>query len=277
MGYTIEETRQRLERDNAFIKAIDEICKDQGRTFANAFEDWLDFMLAVFCGNPNDRQKQLHEEARQKPELWSACWTAFRLYGEAAEDYHDPFGAPFMERISHGQNGQFFTPEHICTLMAETVDTASDTISDPCCGSGRLLLAGLKTARANGKEPEIVACDLTSLCSRMTLMNLLINTAHGCVMCGDSLAATTDGFTFYRIDNIRRSDMADPSVGVVTSHYWQYTKDTAKDVDTFRMMWYLKMSEHGVRYFMPTSMVEDVVKTLPTEIIKEENGQLRLF
>ena len=273
---TIEEHKQKQAKDDAFIKAIDEMCKDSGRTFADVFEDWLDFMLAVFCGNPNDRQKRLHEEARQKPELWSAYWNAFNLYGQAAEDYHDPFGAPFMDRISHGQNGQFFTPEHICTLMAETVDTAADTISDPCCGSGRLLLGGLKVARTKGKEPAIIACDLTSLCSRMTLMNLLINTAHGEVMCGDSLSVSTDNFTFYRIDNIRRSDVLDPKRGVVASHYWQYTKETAKDVDAFRMVWYLKMQEHGVHYFIAQGAPEDI-EPLQTEIIKEENGQLRMF
>ncbi len=60
----------------------------------------------------------------------------------------DILGDLFQGAITYGENGQFLTPEPICQMMAKmnlpTEKTELEgrrTVDDPCCGSGRMLLA----------------------------------------------------------------------------------------------------------------------------------------
>lgn len=74
---------------------------------------------------------------------------------------NDVLGEFFEQHISHGRNGQYFTPAHICDFMASITHTDSTAdeipvsrplrILDPACGSGRMLLAARKVYGA-GQE-----------------------------------------------------------------------------------------------------------------------------
>ena len=56
--------------------------------------------------------------------------------------YGDPLGTFYMERFSYGNNGEYFTPWNVAYMMAEMLDPKPiDTVSDPACGSGIMLLA----------------------------------------------------------------------------------------------------------------------------------------
>lgn len=82
--------------------------------------------------------------------------------------------------------GQFFTPHQICELMAAITMSSNekrDFIGDPCCGSGRLLLA------AYAVNPAVVvqAQDLDRTCVMMTVCNFIAHGVHGKVIWGDSL------------------------------------------------------------------------------------------
>jgi type I restriction-modification system DNA methylase subunit len=98
----------------------------------------------------------------------------------------DILGDIFEGAITHGENGQFFTPEHVCQLMAKMTmneDEAGKTICDPCCGSGRNLLAAADVNRRN----EFVGQDVDLRCVRMTALNLSLRNLYGWVVWGDSL------------------------------------------------------------------------------------------
>lgn len=57
-------------------------------------------------------------------------------------NYGDPLGTFYMDRFSHGRGGEYYTPWNVAYMMAKMLDpTENDTICDPCCGSGILLLA----------------------------------------------------------------------------------------------------------------------------------------
>lgn len=62
----------------------------------------------------------------------------------------DILGHIFTEEITRGENGQFFTPETVCQFMAQIMVPEPTeevfTYNDPCCGSGRMLLAMQKLA-----------------------------------------------------------------------------------------------------------------------------------
>lgn len=99
----------------------------------------------------------------------------------------DILGDIFEGGITFGENGQFFTPEHICDVMAQLSMDASVSgkrIYDPACGSGRTLLAAADIAPNN----EFYGQDIDIRCVRMTAINLALRNLHGYVIWGNSLA-----------------------------------------------------------------------------------------
>lgn len=233
-------TKEMTQRDADFVKAVENIGRGKGLTFADSFDRWLDVSLSMLCGNPNERQRQLWKEARKDEETWKAYAEALEAYGKAADGYHDPLGNAFMEKISHGQNGQFFTPESLCGVIASVAEIDMGTINDPTCGSGRLLLAALKKVRERGEEPRVTGQDLSYMCARMTLMNLLFNVVEGEVRCGNTLLEDYENFTFFHIEKVVHVGSEK-----VLSQYWQYTLADYNKVDEERKEWYRKMAIEG--------------------------------
>lgn len=198
-------------------KIADFIAKmDDSKGFADNFDSFIDYCLFPFVANPSPELRQNFVDHYQDPTYTDALL----LLGEAAEDYHDCFGEIFMDRISHGAKGQFFTPEHIAHMMAEITEPTGNAINDCACGSGRLLLGGLRHSRANGKEPFIYAGDVDYLCCKMVLLNLCLNSARGEVRHGNAL--TADVLGVWHIDRLWLN-------GAYISWVWYYDKDTDMD------------------------------------------------
>jgi len=84
-----------------------------------------------------------------------------------------------MQAISNGFNGQYFTPTPVCEMIsAMTIGEAlesRETICDPACGSGRMLLASAKLNR----HSKFYGADLDSTCCKMALINMLLNSLQG--------------------------------------------------------------------------------------------------
>lgn len=105
--------------------------------------------------------------------------------------YSDILGSFFTEHVSMGHNGQFFTPDSICQMLAELTDKKEDkkaeekpkTIYDPASGSGRMLLSA---AEANPKN-LFFANDVSETCAKMTALNFFINGLRGEVAWMNSL------------------------------------------------------------------------------------------
>lgn len=246
-------------RESKLEKAIETMGWGTGRSFSDLFNDFLDLSLALLCNNPNDHQKKLVSATFASEKKKAAFLDALAAYGEAAENYHDPLGEMFMMRISHGQNGQFFTPDCICEFMAHIIDPIGESINDPTCGSGRLLLAGLKTSREKGMEPTIYGNDLSYTCAQMTLMNLLFNSAKGEVSCGNSLLMDLNNFRYFHIDRVMMPD------GKWMSTYWQYTLANVDDVDRQRNEWRMKMLESGIPFEIIRPNVPKTIEIVPNE------------
>lgn len=196
--------------------------------------------LGLLCNNPSDRQKRLLTETMSDERKKMAFVEAMKAYGEAAENYHDPLGEMFMLRISHGHNGQFFTPQDICDFMAQILEPTGETVNDPTCGSGRLLLSALKISREKGNEPIVYGNDLSYTCAQMCLMNLLFNSARGEVSCGDALRMNLNSFQFFRIDRVMMPD------GKWMATYWRYTLSDVDEVDRQRQEWKTLMLTNGM-------------------------------
>lgn len=118
------------------------------------------------------------------------------------DDFDDVLGNLYEDLgLSSKHLGQFFTPIHVSDLMAKITFSADDTkeeiekegytsMSDPCCGSGRMLLSYLKACRDNDINMDKVyfeGADLSKLCCCMTYVNLSLLGASAIVYNQDTL------------------------------------------------------------------------------------------
>lgn len=133
-----------------------------------AWNVWRDFITMFACSLSNPLDKTHHDEreerymktykkySKQEQELFpELCAQTIMALEENPEQ--DFLGNIFMElNLWNEHNGQFFTPYHVCELMAklsmndlvEQVKTQGYiTIGDPCCGAGATLISGIHEAR----------------------------------------------------------------------------------------------------------------------------------
>jgi type I restriction-modification system DNA methylase subunit len=122
----------------------------------------------------------------QRPiDYFCNAWGVLQM--ETRQKQQDILGEIFTDRITYGEHGQFFTPAHVTDLIAKLVageaKNESETVHDPCCGSGRFLLSMAK------QKPNslLYGQDIDLRCVKMTALNLWMFDLDGIVKCGDSL------------------------------------------------------------------------------------------
>ena len=132
------------------------------------WEVWKDFIVMFACAISNSLDKTHYEERealylktiqkynKEERELFPqlAAETVIALEENQEQDF---LGNIFMNLgLGNKSGGQFFTPYHICELMAKV--TIGDilpqikknsyiTVCDPCCGAGATLIAGIHEIR----------------------------------------------------------------------------------------------------------------------------------
>lgn len=159
-----------------------------GQSLHAAFTELLDWALLPFKKFDTAAEQtnafeifRNHSKVNQLKELVT-------MIGDLSEGFSDPLGELYMHTISNGYNGQFFTPEPICDMMASmSIGTNSfpgQTVYDCACGSGRMLLAAAKINR----HLLLYGADIDLTCVKMTLLNMLLNSLQGEVAHMDSLA-----------------------------------------------------------------------------------------
>ena len=167
----------------------------------DVFCDFIDLMVAGFkwAGDKElgDRLKKKYKDDYQQ--LCICVGEMLKVYEAELSDggWYDGLGS-FYEVItsSHKSSrlGQFFTPSPICDIMAsinasgyelKTIEgkTVGKIVGDPCCGSGRMLLAFNKIAPNNYHY----ATDIDQICVKMTAINMCIHAITGQVVCADAL------------------------------------------------------------------------------------------
>ena len=118
----------------------------------SVFEDFLEMVVcALSIGAKEDRYLEIVRNY-EKPDAYLMSEAFGALVPEMDNDgkgLKDCFGDFFMEYLSFGHNGQFFTPEPVCEIMARISNPAGfgERVADCCCGSGRMLLAAAKISR----------------------------------------------------------------------------------------------------------------------------------
>lgn len=181
-----------------------------------AWDAWRDFITMFACSlsNPVDKEHYDEREAlylrtikkynKQEQELFPelAAQTVLALEKNPEQDF---LGSIFMSlNLGNESNGQFFTPYHVCELMAEV--TMDDTVqkveqdgyisvNDPCCGAGATLIAAIHAARKRLEKANInyqnhvlvIAQDIDMTVALMCYIQLSLLGVAGYVKIGNSL------------------------------------------------------------------------------------------
>ena len=171
-----------------------------GNSLHNAFTELLDWTLLPFKKYDTcDEQNQALESYRTNPKVEQLV-NLVTLIGDLSEDFNDPIGELYMQAISNGHNGQYFTPTPICEMItAMSIGDAFEdgqTVLDPACGSGRMLLAAGKMNR----HFKLYGADLDSTCCKIALFNMLLNSLQGEITHMNSLS--NEFYTGYKVSTM---------------------------------------------------------------------------
>lgn len=184
-----------------------------------SYDVWKDFIIVSACAISNscdkmnyDERESLYKETIKKynkqeqnlfPELFAEI--VLQLENNLDQDF---LGQLFMD-LNFGDKhlGQYFTPYPISKLMSKAIigDAVSQvrkekriTISDPCCGSGSLLIASINEAKRQLEKENmnfqkyIYVCgqDINQLIALMCYIQLALMGVAGYISVGDSLLNT---------------------------------------------------------------------------------------
>lgn len=158
--------------------------------------------------NAEAREKRYQEMAsKMTPEMLSSYARMFApltlVTREYAEDPCDILGDIYHElRLNNEWNGQFFTPNHICRLMAQlaNVDVPEDkegpiTINEPTCGSGTMVIGAVWAMQRKGidyrRKSFFVAQDIDIRCVWMAYIQLSLYGIPAVVIHGNTLTMET--------------------------------------------------------------------------------------
>ena len=90
------------------------------KSYPDAFSLFLDFALLPFNLEPTPEEKErfqkLTDEDKRTLLTMLSCFGI--ITDNNGEGFKDALGDLFMEHVSHGNNGQFFTPEPLCQFMS---------------------------------------------------------------------------------------------------------------------------------------------------------------
>jgi hypothetical protein len=152
------------------------------------FSDFLTMSVCALSMGRMEEQYLKTVRKYEKPEAYTLSEAFGALVIEMTGDgtgMVDVLGTYFEENLSYGKNGQFFTPQPICDMMARMnlPVKPSQRVLDPACGSGRMLMAMGKLQRF----ATFFGADNDHNCAMMATINLCLNGMFGEVSWMNSL------------------------------------------------------------------------------------------
>lgn len=232
---------------NYFEQLIDRLALKYGYNYI--FDDFLDCCINGLSFNySKEIMKQIQGKYNQEERYvfgeMLKIWIAVMNHQITDDNqYYDFFGNQYEKLAMSKKHGfaQYFTPEVICTFMAQIVYTTNPsddlrTIAEPACGSGRLNLA----MHSIDHKLFHYANDLDLTCAKMTALNFAIHGVKGIVTCDDGLFP----FTKFRGAFL---------VNYKTAPYIEYFDNQHS-------------TKHFLDYFLPKSTKIEVKNDIPNHI-----------
>lgn len=190
----------------AVADALERYAYRSGQDAIKTWNEWLEWLCVLFDIGKMDLAADgdpLHARfewgKKDNPDFFDAAakWLDFSYRELQTRGPSDALGeiyeGCFQAKGKADSLGQFFTPMHICRLMAGVCGTpheSEDGIvhwNDPAVGSGRTLIAGWGAADKYAKN-YFEGGDIDATSVRMTALNMMINGMVGTVHCQNCLS-----------------------------------------------------------------------------------------
>ena len=264
-----------------FVKIFRSLCGRHGR-----WEIWQDFitLAAIEISNAVDRSHaaergKTYKMIAEKYKPDELHRFALMLQEVVAGIDHNPeqdfLGELFMAlNLGSDHAGQFFTPYHVCCLMAEITGTdllarierdGWVSVNDCACGAGALLMAFANTClhhKINYQTSVLfVAQDIDCIVGLMCYIQLSLLSCAGYIVIGDSLLHPMTSLD-------RRGLIPQPDMDIWYTPF--YFRDIWQGRRICAQMDLLLQSDNK-----PAGKVNTAVPTLPLQETKA--GQLTLF
>lgn len=251
-----------------FIKELDSIAYSAGRHVQQVFRDWLQMIVcALSMQSMEDTYMETVKHYADKG-LAKRLSQLFGALVQVMEGRKDMLGDIFMEAVSRGNNGQFFTPTEVCRLMAQMTGVPHDgaSVYDPACGSGRCLLA---MAEINPRC-VLVGQDNDMTCVQMLAVNLALNGLQGYAVHGNTLTNEIwkvykigmpgvpgviyqVSYQYFQAQFTKGGEQHEEAIKKIESHHREEKRlDQARDADDKR-----RVGGDGVRHPRRTKQSED--------------------
>lgn len=180
---------------------------DRSKNISTVFADFTTLSLCSlaqpFYRSPNLEQRYKNTTCnytKEQAEKFSKLLALLVMGLE--EKYQDFLGKVFsLNCFGNARKGQFFTPYHVSKMMAkincielkEKINQNNFiTLSEPCCGSGGMIIAFAEAMREEGHNYQnqlfVEAIDIDETCFKMAYIQLSLLGIPARVMLGDSLA-----------------------------------------------------------------------------------------
>ena len=164
----------------------------RGYSHYSVFGDWLDLMIYALQGNDEEYLKIVGKYNNDRPrgerEIDFFADAFSFLLKEMEETNDELLGEVYMTlNINNKYSGQFFTPKQIASFMAQ-ITAPRGVISDPCCGSGIMLIEACKTMTNEEIDQSLfIAQDLDYTCVRMCALNMCFFNLNAYIIRGNTL------------------------------------------------------------------------------------------
>ena len=105
-----------------------------------------------------------------------------RVSGDVFGRIYEYFLTQFADEKAH-DNGEFFTPVSLVSLIAHVLDPACGTVLDPACGSGGMFVQSARTVAEHGQHPTeqltFRGLEKNATTIRLARMNLAVHGLEG--------------------------------------------------------------------------------------------------
>ena len=106
-----------------------------------SFDQFLDIILAALERREDDYMSLIKGMDKNVLNAYAEIYGMLSAYFFEG-NYGDPLGNFYMENFSHGKSGEYYTPWNVAYMMAQMLQPEpGQTVCDPTCGSGIMLLA----------------------------------------------------------------------------------------------------------------------------------------
>lgn len=205
-----------------FVKYLTEVSDNHGIKQEERLDSFCDFIINLFStdsykleGFKPDVATPENNDYVTLVSIW--CWMVAKEMerGNALDLFGQLYEQMFLLKSKASANGQFFTPDSLCKLMADI--TYADVeereyngglvrVNDCACGSARTLLAHFmdKTREDHALAGKYFyeAADIDLPTCKMAACNMMIHGMQGRVVCQDQLSLPTPTAIFY-INEVR--------------------------------------------------------------------------